>query len=123
MASSPETYPSGKKLTYGYDEAGHISSIKTGTVSVIGGVLYQPFASAAAQWVQSDGAGYQLSYDLDGRIAGISIGGTAQAAATNIVYSLDNNNYVIGQTETAQPAEGLSYDGLNRLTGFPSAHP
>ena len=81
-------------------------------------MLYQPFASAAAQWVQSDGAAYQRSYDLDGRIAGISIGGKAQAAATNIVYSLDNNNNVIGQTETAQPAEGLSYDGLNRLTGF-----
>ena len=73
-----------------------LSGIKIGTVSLVSGITYQPFGPVAA-WTQGSGQGYARSFDQDGRLTGISIGGVT--------------------SETV----ALTYDSAGRITGINDA--
>ncbi|MEA4855005.1 RHS repeat-associated core domain-containing protein [Solidesulfovibrio sp.] len=91
------TYPSGRQLSYTYDSVSKkLTGIKVGTVSLVSGITYQPFGPVAS-WTQGSGQGYARSFDQDGRLTGISIGGVT--------------------TETV----ALSYDSAGRITGISDA--
>ena len=91
------TYPSGRQLSYTYDSVSKkLASIKVGTASLISGITYQPFGPVAS-WTQGSGQGYARSFDQDGRLTGISIGGVT--------------------SETV----ALTYDSAGRITGINDA--
>lgn len=70
------TYPSGKALAFSYNTAGQVTRISVDGATLIDNITHQPFAFPAS-WSQGNGANYSRSYNQDGRIVGISIGGTA----------------------------------------------
>ncbi len=91
---STMTYPSGRQLTYYYDAtSGKLSSIKVDNATLISGLAYQPFGPVAS-WAQGNGKTYARSFDQDGRLAGIAIGGSTPETVT------------------------LSYDAAGRITGI-----
>lgn len=91
---SSVTYPSGRQLTYYYDAtSGKLASIKVGIASLISGLSYQPFGPVAS-WTQGNGKTYARSSDLDGRLVGITIGGSTPETVT------------------------LTYDAASRITGI-----
>ena len=72
-------------------------------------MTYLPFGMAAG-WTAHNGAVYQRTIDLDGRIAGLALG-----AGDTIALSYDAASRITGRTETGQPAQDFSYDALDRL--------
>ncbi len=103
------TYPSGKQVVYAYDAAGRVSSVTANGQTLVTGVTYVPFGMASG-WTAGNGASYQRTFDLDGRITGLAL-----PAGDNIALSYDAASRVTGMTETGFPAESFSYNALDRL--------
>jgi RHS repeat-associated protein len=108
------TYPSGKQAVYAYDVAGRINSVTASGQTLVKGVTYLPFGKATG-WTAGNGASYQRTVDLDGRITGLAL-----PASDNIALGYDLASRITGLTETGQPAESFSYDALNRLHVYAS---
>jgi len=70
------TYPSGKVLGFSYNTAGQVTRISVDGATLIDNITHLPFAFPAS-WSQGNGVNYSRSYNQDGGIVGISIGGTA----------------------------------------------
>jgi YD repeat-containing protein len=66
-------------------------------------------------WLEGNGASFTRSFDLDGRLTSIGIGGPTPAVIT---YVYDAANRITGETETGQPGQAFGYDALDRLTGY-----
>ena len=109
-------YPSGKTVDVSYDAAGHVNGLSEHNKWLISSVVYRPFGPAAA-WQQGNGAAYIRNFDLDGRIVGIGMGGTA------VSYGYDAANRVTGMNEAGYANENFSYDALNRLAGYSEGPP
>jgi len=104
------TYPSGMQVGYAYDAAGRVSSIVTGSgKTLVAGVTYLPFGRASG-WTQDNGASYQRTIDLDGRITNLAL-----PASDTIALSYDASSRITGRTETGFAAESFSYNALDRL--------
>ncbi len=92
------TYPSGRKVDYTLDSLGRISAITTtrGNTShlVLAAVSYRSFGEAQS-FVFGNGQPYSRSFDLDGRIAGYTLGDLTQQ---------------------------LTWDAGSRVTGFGNAN-
>jgi RHS repeat-associated protein len=103
------TYPSGKQIMYAYDAAGRVSSVTKNGNTLATGVTYLPFGMAAG-WTAGNGASYQRTFDLDGRITGLAL-----PAADNIALGYDAASRITGRTETGFPAESFTYNALDSL--------
>ena len=106
------TYPSGKQAVYSYDAAGRMAGATVGGQTLVKGVTYVPFGMVSG-WTAGNGAAYQRTVDLDGRIAGLAL-----PAGDTIALTYDAASRITGMTETGLPAKAYGYDALNRLTGY-----
>jgi RHS repeat-associated protein len=102
-------YPSGKLITYSYDTSGRVSALLTGA----GGIVYFPFGPAKG-WTEPNGATYGRTFDKDGRISFIALGGTVNVQT----LTYDNASRITGLTETGLNAKAYGYDNDDRLTSF-----
>ncbi len=130
------TYPSGAKITYGYDNAGRVNALSlnpvntngqgtsTTSVGVLGAVAYNALG-ALKSWTWSDNTAYARSFDADGRLASYPLGkpaGAGNAAGSRRTLSYDDSGRISGYTHTKNdgtPVPSLDqthgYDGLDRL--------
>ncbi len=108
------TYPSGKTVSVKYDAAGQVSGLSLGNTALISNVAYRPFGPAQS-WRQGNNATFARSFDADGRITGIAMGGLG-----TVTYTYDAAGRISGETETGQPGQAFGYDELDRLTGYTS---
>ena len=103
------TYPSGRVLSYAFDAQGRVNNVTLGPYAVrngsytmyvpggpvVKGATYFPFG-AIQSWTWANGQAYQRGFDLDGRIAALTLGPDTP--------SYGNESWMFG------------YDSLNRLT-------
>lgn len=106
------TYPSGKQVTYAYDAAGRVTSLKVGTLNLVADVAYQPFGGAAG-WTFGNGAAYGRGIDSDGRIASLAL-----PANDNLALTYDAASRITKITDSAIPVKTFGYDTLDRLTSY-----
>jgi RHS repeat-associated protein len=102
-------YPSGKTITYSYDTSGRISALSTGA----GSIAYFPFGPAKS-WTEPNGLTYARTFDKDGRIDDITLGGTVNVQT----LTYDNASRITHLTESGLSAKTYGYDNDDRLTGF-----
>jgi len=135
------TYPSGRQVSFIYDDvSGKLASIQVDGQPIISSVSWRPFGPVAG-WAQGNGSSYGRSFDQDGRISGITIGGTPPEtvaltydAAGRITGSSDNlatvqiantgttnfqypstSNRLLGST--GGMAKSYAYDASGGITG------
>jgi RHS repeat-associated protein len=108
------TYPSGNIVSMQYDAYGQLKALSQGNQSLISNVLYRPYGPPQS-WHQGNGGNFTRSFDLDGRITSIGMGGAA-----TVTYAYDAANRITGIAETGQAGQAFGYDALDRLTGFAS---
>jgi RHS repeat-associated protein len=133
------TYPSGAQVSFGYDADGKVSSIayrKSGgrdddngddddhkreqqlsdgaANTLLTGIRYQPFG-AVASWSNGNGTKYSRSYDLDGRLATVTM-----PANTGLGLSYDAVSRITAIMETGLPDKQFTYDNLDRLISYTS---
>lgn len=109
------TYPSGRRIDYGFDGIGRISEIRLTdqgqTKMLAANIAYRPFGGILGY---RNGAGRTLtrSYDQDGRIVGIDLG------EQKWQISVDAASRITALTDTASPPKTATYgyDALDRLT-------
>lgn len=139
------TYPSGRQLAYTYDTVSKkLASIKVGNSTLVSGITYQPFGPVAS-WSQGNGKTYGRSFDQDGRLAGIAIGGTTpesvaltydaagritginDSAAAPKIANTGTTNFQYASTSNRQTgstggtAKTYTYDAAGNITGDGSA--
>ena len=85
------TYPSGKVLTYTFDDASRIRSLSLDGAVLLQQVSWQPFGQPTG-WTWGNGSTLQRSYDLDGRIK------------------------LLVMPQLSEEQQNFGYDGLYRLT-------
>jgi len=103
------TVADGTTTTYTYDAAGRVSSVTANGHPLATGVSYLPFGRASG-WTQGNGASYQRTIDLDGRITNLAL-----PASDTIALSYDASSRITGRTETGFAAESFTYNALDRL--------
>ncbi len=86
-------YPSGRQLTYAYDNAGRLNAIYVNGNSLVTNVGYQPLGPVSG-WIMGNGSAYIGSFDQDGRLTELTLGGNGSDIIT------------------------LAYDAANRITGI-----
>jgi RHS repeat-associated protein len=106
------TYPSGKVINVSYDAAGHVNGISLGHSWLISSVLYRPFGPAQS-WKQGNNATFARTFDADGRITDINMGGV-----DGMAFGYDAANRITGINETGIANKTYGYDALDRLTGY-----
>jgi RHS repeat-associated protein len=109
-------YPSGTQLAYTFDSAGRVSQISATPAggsgqTVVSGVTYHPFGGARA-FTFGNAQTHSRTFDLDGRISGFTLAGTAMSV------TFDAASRVTGATYFPVPAQSntYGYDNLDRLT-------
>ncbi len=100
------TYPSGLALAYSFDSAGRISQITAtpsggSAATVLSSVTYHPFGGAKG-WTFGNSQTYSRTFDLDGRISGFTLGGTAMSV------TFDAASRITGQTYFPVPANTVT---------------
>lgn len=109
---SSMTYPSGRKIVYARDAAGHVSGVTMGAQTLVSGVSYLPFG-AASGWTFGNGAAYARSFDRDGRVTGLSL-----PANDNLALTYDGASRVTKIADSAVATKSFGYDALDRLTAY-----
>ncbi len=111
-------YPSGVSVGYGYSYGRLLnvqSTVAGVTSTVANSIAYLPFGPIT-QFNYGNGLTRKISYDLDGRLTGISVG-----TPTTIVQSLthglnvDDEIYAITNGVNAAASQQFTFDGLRRL--------
>lgn len=112
------TYPSGRQVDYWYNSIGLPNVLMVEPAPLIALIEYQPFGPPA-NWVQGYGGStyYSRDFDLDGRIADISIGSNA---SESIAFTRDDAGRITAMTSTTGAAKTFDYDKLSRLTEYAS---
>jgi YD repeat-containing protein len=108
-------YPSGRTVTYAFDEIGRVRQITTTreneTEMVVQAVLYHPFGGVKG-FTLGNGQAYTRAIDLDGRVASYTLGkqsfDIAYDAASRIALVIDAGKPVNMNT--------YGYDELDRVT-------
>jgi RHS repeat-associated protein len=104
------SYPSGVVITYGYT-AGKLTSITSGSETILSGVLYDPFGPIRG-WTWGNASLTVRGFDLDGNLDLLDSGGLK-------TYAQDDAFRITGITDAEDPDQSWSYgyDLLDRLTG------
>ena len=113
------TYPDGKVATYSYNQGRPVgASVNLGgsPVEVISGTRYLPFGPAAS-WAYGNALLRTYSFDLDGRVIGISTG-TYSSPVQSLTYGYNANDLITKITNgvNANLTQTFGYDELARLT-------
>ncbi|KQZ43135.1 RHS repeat protein [Duganella sp. Root1480D1] len=110
------TYPSGRTVSYEYDEAGRIKQIQTsqagGTAKLLASqITYMPFGGLKSL-LFGNGQTYERTYDLDGRMTSYTLNGQVQT----VTY--DPASRITGITDAGNSANNRTYgyDQLDRIT-------
>ncbi len=110
------TYPSGRRVDYGFDVAGRITSVMTTPAggsqhAVAANVAYRPFGGVKS-FALGNGQTYTRSYDQDGRVGAYTLGGAGYTLGYDAASRID---FI---TETANPpnTNTYGYDALDRVT-------
>lgn len=127
-----ERYPSGRVVSYGFDAAGRLSSIGSGSTTHASGMSYKPFGGLASMTL-SNGTTYSMSYD-DARLQLSSVALTQGSSvvqkydyeygAVNMADGTVDTSKNVGQIARVEGTIGtqrqwqqrFSYDTLGRLT-------
>jgi RHS repeat-associated protein len=126
-----ETYPSGRVLTSGYDEAGRLSSLSNGTTTFANSFTYAPHGGVTSETWGNSGV-HTLAFNRRLQVSQVklTVSGTVQQqydygygqfnTSTGAVDTSKNNGQ-LGKIDasigtTAQWNQGFSYDELGRLT-------
>lgn len=108
-------YPSGRVVSYAFDELGRIASITTAKDGdpqvVVQDVAYHPFGGAKS-YTLGNGQTYARSIDLDGRIASYTLG----SQIFGIGYDAASRIEFIAELGNPSNANTYGYDSLDRLT-------
>ena len=112
------TYPSGLKLTYGYNTWGQLNALTsslTGTWATLAdNFLYQPVSGIPYAWRFANNRPRLLTYDTDGRLANID--STAAVQQLDIGYDPgDRIKTRANKIDTSKSAT-YGYDGTSRVT-------
>ncbi len=87
------TYPSGKKVTYTYNQLSQkLSAVSVDNEIIVHSIAYQPFGQASS-WTQGNGYIYSRTFDHDGRITAINMPGD------NLSYTYDLSGRITGVTD------------------------
>jgi YD repeat-containing protein len=108
------TYPSGKQALYAFDAAGRISGVTVNGQTLVSGVSYFPFGSAAG-WQTGNRATYARTFDTDGRISGLRL-----PASDTLGLAYDAASRITNISESGLPVKGFGYDPLDRVTAYVS---
>ncbi len=111
-----QTYPNGVSLSYGYDAYGRLSGIGSnisGWGTLANGFVYQAATGTSQGWTWGNGINRRNSWDLDGRLTGLSSTG-AQGLSYGYTSSLDT----LASISDAYYGQSASYgyDLSDRLT-------
>ncbi|QSX36523.1 RHS repeat-associated core domain-containing protein [Shewanella sedimentimangrovi] len=113
-------YPSGNKVTYGYNNIGKVSSVTAviGGVSktVLSGVSYKPFGPASS-WTYGNGLVQTDTYDQDYRLTDRDIAGKQDL---HFGYDLANNITAINNAYNSGYSQTFDYDNVYRLSSISS---
>lgn len=110
------TYPSGLKLSYGYDVYGRLSSIarQSGTqwLSVLSSPFYQPVNNRLHAWKYGNGNARLITLDADGRTQSLYT-----TTAQNLTLSYNSSGYIdsIVDSHISTLSQTLAYDPNGRL--------
>lgn len=135
------TYPSGSRVNYAYDGAGHVNQLVLNPPDGSGGtntsiatvlldkIVYAPFGAVQSwRWgASSENAPnlYSRTFDLDDRIIRYPLGNPALSATAVRTVAYDAGNRITGYTHTGGVAASLDqtfgYDGLGRIPSFVNA--
>jgi YD repeat-containing protein len=109
------TYPSGRSVAYAFDGLGRIGQVTTTKDAqsqvVVQNVQYHPFGGVKS-YTLGNGQIVARTIDLDGRIAGYTLGNESYA------LSFDAASRIVGIAQSGNPANvnTYGYDSLDRLT-------
>ena len=104
------TYPSGQKLSYGFDSQGRVTSLSLPGQGVLAAATYAPFGPAQG-WTWANGQIYGRTYDLDGRMTTLTTGPDSTAFGNgNWAFSYDAVDRVATATLPTGDALGYAYD-------------
>jgi RHS repeat-associated protein len=112
------TYPSGLKLTYGYDAYGQLNLVTSslgGTWSTLAdSFLYQPVSGMPYAWRFGNNRPRLLTYDNDGRLARID----STTAVQQMDFYYDSGDRIRSRPNNIDMSKsaGYGYDGTSRLT-------
>jgi RHS repeat-associated protein len=112
------TYPDGTavKYAYSYGKATTVTTTVAGVASnVITNAKYQPFGPVAS-WLYGNGLARTNTFDLDGRMTGISTG-TSTKVIQSLTYGYNANDVITRITNgtIASLSQAYGYDQLSRL--------
>lgn len=104
------TYPSGRVVTYTYDDQGRAASITQNGTTVLSGVQYRPFGGITG-WDWGNGVQHVRHYDQNGRLSQFTLGSSLKT----VVY--DTVSRITGITDGSYAGQdtGFGYDTLDRL--------
>jgi YD repeat-containing protein len=99
-------YPSGKAVTYSYDSSGRVAALSTGA----GSIAHFPFGPAK-NWIEPNATTYARTFDKDGRITGIAMGGATNVQTLNAAAS----------RASPRPASARRPTATTTTTGLPAS--
>jgi len=104
------TTPSGKTITYGYNDNHQVVSVAVNGTYVVTNATYEPWGGLDG-WTWGNGTQTVRAYDTDGNISQIASAGTK-------TYGLDDAFRITGITDVTTSALSWSYayDALDRLS-------
>lgn len=113
------TYPSGRKVAYGFDALGRIRQIDTTylgvTQTAVTNVSYQPFGPVKS-FAYGNARASVRTFDADGRPTSYTLGSLTRGV------SYDDASRIVAFTKpNAQPDHSFVYDNLNRLSNWSAA--
>ena len=112
------TYPDGHRAayTYGYGRPTGLAVTGAATASVVSAAQYLPFGPATG-WTNGNNSLRSNTFDLDGRLTGISTRYTS-TVLQSLTYGYDANNLIARITNgvNASLTQSFGYDELSRLT-------
>ena len=113
------TYPSGRKVAYGFDALGRIRQVDTSylgvTQTAVANVTYQPFGPVKS-FAYGNASAAIRTFDADGRVASYTLGSIARGV------SYDDASRIVAFTKpNAGADQSFVYDNLNRLSNWSTA--
>ena len=105
-------YPSGRVLGFAYDQANRAVRLTLDGKPLLAAIVYQPFGKAVG-WTFGNGAPYERTVDLDGRIDTYTLGTDTRT----LIY--DPASRIVGfSSSNVTHDQTFDYDALDRLTQF-----
>ncbi|MDF2446995.1 MAG: type secretion protein Rhs [Moraxellaceae bacterium] len=107
------TMPSGAVIGYTYDDQGRVASLTRDAVTILSNIQYRPFGGITG-WTWGNGQLHTRTYDQNGRLDLLSVGGTVHDLNYDIVSRIDD----LADLADSSKNKDFSYDALDRLIGY-----